>query len=182
MSYIAGAVLYDSRGQYFDEIPHDDKWPSTKNIKYPEQRKIKKHNKILELMSDRKNNEKIKDSNPDKYKKERTRLENALYIAYKEMKNGVHFLQYRNKVSVRASARRKEKLIQTPQSLPSPVSSPVSSPPPTPALIKQTFISPVSCFNVPHGYSLLSGHTTMKMECQIGGKEIYDFNYRIVKE
>ena len=178
MSYIPGAVLYDSRGKEFDDIPHDDKWPSTENIEYPQERKKKKRDKIIQLLLDRKQNEKIKDSNPEKYKNERTRLENALYIAYKEMKNGVHFLQHRNKVSERASARRKEKLRQTPQSLPSSV----SSPPPTPALIKESFISPVTCFNVPNGYSLLSGHTTMKMECQIGGKEIYDFNFRIIKE
>ena len=104
MSYIAGAVLYDSRGKYFDEIPHDDKWPSTENIKYPEERKIKKHNKILELLVDRNENEKVKDSNPKKYKIQRIRLENALYIAYKEMKNGAKFLEHRNKVIARATS------------------------------------------------------------------------------
>tara|TARA_B100001564_G_C20392357_1_gene557292 strand:- start:36 stop:554 length:519 start_codon:yes stop_codon:yes gene_type:complete len=106
---------------------------------------------------------------------EQKNIMSNLNILYKEIKYGKN---YRDYVNNQGRERRRRESLSTPAPPPRSLSTPA---PPTPAST-DSFISPVSCFNIPEGYSLQYNHTAMKVEYEITGKQIINFNYRIIKD
>ena len=98
---------------------------------------------------------------------EQKNIMSNLNILYKEM---IYGQNYRDYVNNQGKERRNQMLTSTPA--PPPPSTISSAPPPrslsTPALTDD-IITPISCFNVPEGYSLQYGHTNMKIEYDIEG-------------